>query len=102
MYVFRLGQHLQRRSDVVHALYIQVQQVEGLNRDTGLSPCSLDCALHCPSKDLAGQRSAAVNIFLTPCDIAFALARDVFPVLIIGSAGSSVCSNTLLFLALCT
>jgi len=84
MDVFRLSKNLQGCRDIVHTLDIQVQQVEGLNRDAGFGPGGLHGALKCPSKDLAGQRPAALYIFLTSGHIALALTRNVVPIVIIG------------------
>jgi len=83
MDVFRLGEHLQCCRDIVHTLDIQVQQIEGLNRDAGFGPGGLHGALNSPSKDLAGQRPAALYIFLTSGHIALALTSNVFPVLVV-------------------
>ncbi len=84
MDVFRLSKNLQGCRDIVHTLDIQVQQVEGLNRDAGFGPGGLHGALKCPSKDLAGQRPAALYIFFTSGHIALALTRNVVPIVIIG------------------
>ena len=86
MNVLWLSQRLQRCSDVVHLVDVKVQQIEGLDCDTGLSPSSLHCALNSPSKDLAGQRPAPLYVLLTPGDIALALTRNVLPVFIVRSS----------------
>ena len=83
MDVLRFGEHLQGCRDIVHTLDIQVEQIEGLNRDAGFSPGRLHSALKSPSKDLAGQRPAALYIFFTSGHIALALASNVVPVLVI-------------------
>ena len=89
MDVFRLSKHLQGCRDIVHTLDIQVQQVKGLNRDAGFSPCGLHGALKSPSKDVAGQRPAALYILFTSGHIALALTSNVVPVLVVGG----VCSR---------
>ena len=89
MDVFRLGEHLQGCRDIVDTLDVQVQQVEGLNCDAGFGPGSLHSALKSPSKDVAGQRPAALYILFTSGHIALALTSNVVPVLVIGG----VCSR---------
>ena len=74
MNVFCFGQHLQRRCDIVAGVDIQMQQVEGLYSDAGFCPGSFHRALQCPSKDLTGEGSATLYVFLAASDIAFALA----------------------------
>ena len=65
-----------------------MQQIEGLDRDAGLGPCSLHCALNSPSEDVAGHCSAPLYVFLTPGHVALALTCHMFPVLVIGGVGS--------------
>ena len=93
MDVFRLGEHLQGCRDIVHTLYVQVQQVEGLNCDAGFGPGRLHGALKSPSKDVAGQRPAALYILFTSGHIALTLASNVVPVLVVGG----VCSRAYVF-----
>ena len=85
MDVLSYGEHLQSSNHIVAAVDVQVQQVEGLHSHAGLGSCSLDRALQGASKDLAGQCAAPLYVFLTSGDVALALARDVLPVLVIGS-----------------
>ena len=93
MDVFRLGEHLQGCRDIVHTLDVQVQQIEGLNCDAGFGPGGLHSALKSPSKDVAGQRPAALYILFTSGHIALALTSNVVPVLVVGG----VCSRAYVF-----
>lgn len=86
MDVLSFGEHLQRSGYIVAAVDVQVQQVEGLHSDAGLGSGSLHCALQGAPKDLAGEGTTPLYIFLAPGDIALALAGDVLPVLVIGGA----------------
>ena len=88
MDVLRLCKHLQGCGDIIHTLDIQVQQIEGLNRDAGFGPGRLHGALNSPSKDLAGQRPTTLYIFFTSGHIALAFTSNVLPVFIIGGVGS--------------
>ncbi len=94
MDVFSLSKHLQGCRDIVHTLDIQVQQIEGLNRDTGFSPGRLHRALKCPSKDLTGQGPASLYIFFTSRHIALALTGNVVPVVIIGGVCGRACVSS--------
>ena len=73
MNVLSFSEHLQSGRHIVAAVYVQVQQVEGLHSHTGFGPCRLHCALQGAPKDLAGQGSTPLHILLTPGHITFAL-----------------------------
>ena len=93
MDVLRLGHLLQAGSDGVGGQDVQVQQVEGLHRHTGLGPGHLHAALPGPPKDLAGEGVTPLHRLLPPPHGALALACHMLPALVIGGCGSRVCNT---------